>query len=216
MRPSTRAALSLTVMLASSCSPRTATPAPAAAASSEGAEAAPTASPAPLPNRPRFQHVPRAYPAAKVRAAKITAVLVDNRSGVRAATAMLPAMALPQDGETLPVAAVADYAALVQGRLDQLASHEGPELKLSVEVKRLDAARHGDTRRLDIELSLTVLDASDQPLVRGVGQGNKELFGPPYDATELDDLHRSVCLDALDVFLASEANIALINERVGP
>jgi hypothetical protein len=123
-------------------------------------------------------------------------------------------MAIPQDGEVIEVALPADYRALVEERLAKVVAGSGPELKMTIEVRRLAASRSGETRRLDVELAFTILDAGGNPLVRGGGQGNKDLFGPAYNGTELDDLHRAACADALDIFLASESNITLINGYV--
>jgi len=169
----------------------------------------------PVPQRPRFQHLPRAYSSAKVHAARIELAFADARGSVQAAKPNVPAMALPADGETLEVALPAGYEALVRERLDRLVSDSGPVVTFRLEVKTLTAERTGDVRRLDIDLAITVEDESGRPLVRGSGNGNKELLGPPYDDAELDDLHRAACLDALDVFLASEGNIELINQNLG-
>lgn len=180
-------------------------------AENEGFTATDTASSSAVPQRPRFTYVPRAYPSVRINASKLSFELVDHRPNVQAAQLMLPVMAIPKDGEMVEVALPADYPALIQDRLAKVVAGTGPELKLTIEVRRLAASRNGDTRRLDVDLAYEILDANGNPLVRGGGQGNKDLLGPPYDSRELDDLHHAACADALDVMLASESNIALIN-----
>ena len=98
------------------------------------------------------------------------------------------------------------------GALDRVASGRGRELTLVIEIRKLAASRDGALRRVDVAFDFTVLDAGDRSLLRGHGEAGKDLEGPPIDDGELDELHRAACAVALDDFLASETNIALVNE----
>ena len=166
------------------------------------------------PDRPRFTHVPRTYPSYRFRASRIGFELVDTRGTVRAAQPTVPALALPADGAVVDVGVPAGFDALVQERLARVTSGSGPELTLSIEVRKLTAAHRGELRQLAVDFGFTMRDARGRPLIRSRGKGSQDLVGPPYDDTELEDVHRAACSDALDAFLASETNMALVNEVV--
>lgn len=164
------------------------------------------------PPRLRFTHFPRTYPNFRIAASRIDFRLTDPRSGVRAPQPRRSALAIPADGEVVAVGLPPGFAALVQERLTRVASGRGRELTLVIEIRKLAASRDGALRRVDVAFDFTVLDAGDRSLLRGHGQAGKHLEGPPIDDGELDELHRAACADALDDFLASETNIALVNE----
>jgi hypothetical protein len=189
-----------------------------ATASSAGAEQPSNGAPfqAFAPSRQRFVHVPRAYPAIKLKATRIDPIFVDRRVSVEPVhLRKTPALALPDDGETLEVSLPLGFEAAIRERLDKLATGSGPVLGIVIEVQRLNVSRHGEVRRSEVEFGITVV-AGDRPLLAGSGNAYKELTGAYHDSFELEELHRAPCLDAFDHVLASETNLALINRTLGP
>jgi hypothetical protein len=166
------------------------------------------------PDRPRFVHEPPAYPNFRFRASRVGLQLIDTRSEVRPAQPAVPALALPADGAVLHVGLPPGFEQLAQERLARVTGGSGPELSLSIEVRKLTAAHRGELRQVTVEFDFTMRDARGRALLRGRGRGSKDLLGPPYDNTELEDIHRAACSDALDSFLTKETNIALVNEVV--
>jgi len=166
------------------------------------------------PDRPRFVHVPRAYPNFRFRAARIGYELIDRRSSVREVPAGTAALALPSDGATWDVELPVGFEQVVQERLARVVSGSGPELRLVVEVRKLTASHQGELRQIAVELEFKMQDARGRPLLGATRRGSQDLVGPEYDNTELEDVHRAACTDALDAFLASETNMALVNEVV--
>ncbi len=150
------------------------------------------------PERPRCRYEPPSAPLPALRAHTLLLEIRDGRMPVRSDLDEVPVLVQSTGSRALEVTLHRDVKSEIQARISKLAQGDGPDLTVVLDVQSMNAWSSTSKGELHavFEVSLALPDGST--LARGRGRASRQIEGPPYDAQELDDLHRGVGLEAFD------------------
>jgi hypothetical protein len=150
----------------------------------------------------------------KVIASQITIAVKETRQDLVSETDELPVLGIPNEGETVKVALHRSFIEEAQDRIRYLINGQGPQLTLTVVVRAISATQIRDIYRLDGTCELRLSLADEEPFVAIEVRDQITITAPPYDATELDEVHRAIGLRFIDKVFASDRSVDRINLQI--
>ncbi len=165
------------------------------------------------PARVRFSYDQPSFET-KVIASQITIAVKETRQDLVAETEELPVLGIPDEGETVKAALHRSFIKEAQDRIRHLITGQGPDLKLTVVVRAISATQIRNIYRLDGVCELRLSLADEEPFVVIEVRDQIRITAPPYDASELDEMHRAIGLRFIDKVFASDQSVDRINLQI--
>jgi hypothetical protein len=165
------------------------------------------------PSRLRFEYSEPKYEA-KLMVRQIEITVKETRDSVLSETDQKPVLSVPKEGETIEVALHRSFLDQARAHVAGLQTGQGPTLKLTIVVNRLSATRTRDFYQLEAVCEHRLSIEDSEPFLVVEARAKLQLLAPPYDAQELDEVHRAIGLRLLDELFTSHRHIERINQEI--
>jgi hypothetical protein len=165
------------------------------------------------PSRLRFEYSEPIYET-KLMVRQIEITVKETRDNLLSETDQKPVMSLPKEGETVKVSLHRSFLEQARAHVAGLPTGQGPTLKLTMVVRQLSATRTSERYQLEAVCEHRLSIEDSEPFLVVESGAKLQLLAPPYDAQELDELHRAIGLRLLDQLFTSYRNIERINHEL--